>query len=75
MPPKPAKPAKPAKPVKPAKSARSADKPTASRTRVTRQHKPSHDEIAERAYFIHLEEGGCYELENWLRAERELTTA
>jgi hypothetical protein len=65
----------PQKVTKPAKSAKSADKPAASRKRTTRRRKPSHDEIAERAYFIHLEEGGCDELVNWLRAERELTTA
>jgi Protein of unknown function (DUF2934) len=65
----------PAKVAKPAKPAKSADKPTASRKRTTRRGKPSHDVIAERAYFIHLEEGGCDERENWLRAERELTTA
>ena len=29
----------------------------------------------ERAYFIHLEEGGSDQLGNWLRAERELMTA
>jgi Protein of unknown function (DUF2934) len=73
---KPAKPAKSAKSAnKPIKSAKPADKPTASRKRMTRRRKPSHDEIAERAYFIHLEEGGCDELGNWLRAEDELTTA
>ena len=37
--------------------------------------RPDHDEIAERAYFIHLEESDCDELANWLRAERELTPA
>jgi Protein of unknown function (DUF2934) len=36
---------------------------------------PSRDEIAERAYFMHLEDGACDALENWLRAERELTAA
>jgi hypothetical protein len=73
---KPAKPAKSAKPAnKPTKSAKPADKPTASRKRMTRRRKPSHDEIAERAYFIHLEEGGRDQLGNWLRAEDELTTA
>ncbi len=36
---------------------------------------PSHAEISERAYFIHLEEGGRDELSNWLRAETELTAA
>ena len=30
-------------------------------------------EIAERAYYISLEEGRGDELDNWLRAERELT--
>jgi len=66
---------KPAKSPKSAKPAKSADKSTASRKRATRQRKPSHAEIAERAYFIHLEEGGCDQLGDWLRAERELTTA
>lgn len=32
-----------------------------------------YDAIAERAYFIALDEGGDDELANWLRAERELT--
>jgi hypothetical protein len=32
----------------------------------------THDEIAARAYEIHLSEEGGDELENWLRAEREL---
>jgi DUF2934 family protein len=72
---KPAKPAKPVKSAKPAKSAKSAEKPTVSRKRTMRRRTPSHDEIAERAYFIHLEEGGCDELGNWLRAEDELATA
>ena len=36
---------------------------------------PTHDEIAERAYFLHLEGAGADELGNWLRAERELMTA
>jgi hypothetical protein len=33
---------------------------------------PSHEEISERAYFIHLSEPGVEALDNWLRAEREL---
>ena len=65
----------PAKAAKAAKAAKSADKPTAARKRTTRRGKPSHDVIAESAYFIPLEEGGCDERENWRRAERELTTA
>jgi uncharacterized membrane protein len=36
-------------------------------------HSPSYDEISERAYLISLEDGGEDEVENWLRAERELT--
>ena len=44
------------------------------RPKNTPRH-PDHHEIAERAYFIHLQEGDCDELANWLRAERELTAA
>jgi Protein of unknown function (DUF2934) len=36
---------------------------------------PSYDEISQRAYFMALEQGGGDEVANWLRAERELTTA
>jgi Protein of unknown function (DUF2934) len=43
-----------------------------SRKPRTRPSQPGHDEIAERAYFIHLEQGSSDELANWLRAEREL---
>ena len=56
------------KPTKPTK-------PTGSRKPTTRRRKPSHDEISERAYFIHLEEGERDQLGNWLRAERELAAA
>lgn len=74
--PKPTKatatPARPAKPAQPAK-------PAAKRTRSTKRKialsTPSHGEIAERAYFIHLEAGGSDQLANWLQAERELTAA
>jgi hypothetical protein len=58
--------AKPAKPV--AKRVRSVK-------RKPKQQVPSHGEIAERAYFIHLEHGVDDRLANWLRAERELTAA
>jgi hypothetical protein len=34
-----------------------------------------HATIAERAYLIHVDEGNHDELENWLRAERELAVA
>ena len=46
-----------------------------SRKPKTKPRQPTPDEIAERAYLIHLEEGVSDELANWLRAERELTTA
>lgn len=40
-----------------------------------KRRKPSHSQIAERAYFIHLQEGERDEFVNWLRADRELTAA
>jgi Protein of unknown function (DUF2934) len=55
-----------ANPTKPAKKQASARKPR------TRPSQPGHEEIAERAYFIHLEQGSCDEFANWLRADREL---
>jgi len=58
------------KPAKPAPS-----KLTSSRKPSARRRKPDQDEISKRAYFIHVEEGGSDQLGNWLRAERELTTA
>ena len=68
---KPARAAKAPGPAKRPKTARTtktgkAAKPAAART-------PSHDEIADRAYYIHLHEGEPDPLLNWLRAERELT--
>jgi hypothetical protein len=57
-------------PAKPATKRRT----TTSRPK-SRSHKPPHDAIAERAYFIHLEEGSSDEVANWLRAERELRAA
>jgi hypothetical protein len=50
-------------------------KPTASSARATRRRRPSHDKIAERAYFIHIEQGSGDEVGNWLRAEGELMAA
>jgi hypothetical protein len=43
---------------------------------VSRKRKPkvSHEQIAERAYFISMERGGS-DLENWLLAEHELVGA
>ena len=57
------------KPAKPARKRVSPRKPKTTR------RKPDHEQIAERAYFIHLDEGTSDELGNWLRAERELTAA
>ena len=48
-------------------------KPRAATTRTRKRRLiPTHDQIAERAYFIHLDEGGDT-FGNWVRAERELT--
>jgi len=58
-----------ANPIKPAKKRTSARKPQANPSQ------PGHDKIAERAYFVHLEQGSRDELADWLRAERELKAA
>jgi Protein of unknown function (DUF2934) len=54
-------------------------KPVTRRARSTKSKskrpEPSHAEIAERAYFIYLQDGATDEFENWVRAERELTAA
>jgi len=57
------------RPAKPSSKRVGAPKPK------TKPRKPSPREISERAYFIHIEEGGRDELGNWLRAERELTAS
>jgi Protein of unknown function (DUF2934) len=59
-------------PVKPTKS---TDRSASPRPPRTRRRKPSHGEIAQRAYFIHLHDGEPDPLANWLRAERELAAA
>ena len=51
-----------------------APKRATPRTSKTRRPEPSHGEISERAYYLHLE-GQPDELTNWLQAERELTAA
>jgi hypothetical protein len=56
---------------KPSK-APAARKPAARRKRTALP--VSHEHVATRAYYIHLE-GGPDPFENWLRAERELATA
>ena len=58
-------------------------KPVRRRPRTTKpkpmpaseRHRPSHADICERAYFIHLERGESDELADWLRAEQELAAA
>ena len=52
-----------------------AKKRTSAPKTRTRSRKPAHGKIAERAYFIHIEEGNSDDLANWLRAERELMAA
>ena len=59
-------------PEKPAKIARRRSKKPQVVAQAERE--VEHDDIATRAYFIYLDEGRS-ELDNWLRAERELTTA
>lgn len=54
-----------------AKKAPSIRKPAVRRTRKTAV---TEEQIATRAYFLHLE-GGNDPLDNWLRAERELVGA
>ena len=66
---------KPAKTRKAAVTVASSAKSAASRVRTTRRRKVTHDEIAERAYFIHLTDGVGDDVENWLRAENELMAA
>jgi hypothetical protein len=48
---------------------------TLRKPKTRRRPTPSHDEIATRAYFLHLEAPGSDQVGNWLRAERELTPA
>jgi hypothetical protein len=55
-------------PVKPARKRASSAK-----TNGKRRSKITHDAIAERAYFIYVDEGCTDEVDNWLRAERELS--
>ena len=63
----------PAKRTEPKTSkAPAARKPAARRKRAAPP--VSHEHVATRAYYIHLE-GGHDPFENWLRAEAELTTA
>ncbi len=42
---------------------------------ASERHQPTHAEICERAYFIHLDQRDSDELGDWLRAEQELAAA
>jgi hypothetical protein len=57
------------------KTIKPAPKRVSLRKPKTRRRKPSHDEIAMRAYFLHLDAPHSDQLGNWLRAERELRPA
>ncbi len=57
------------------KSTKTATKRATSRKPKGRRREPDQVAIAERAYYIHLDEGGHDEVANWLRAERELAAA
>jgi hypothetical protein len=59
----------------PEKETKTKPKRTGSRRRSSNRREPEHSQIAERAYFIHLQEKSSDELQNWLRAERELSAA
>lgn len=56
----------------PEKQTKTTQKRTSSPRRRSKKREPEHGRIAERAYFIHLQNGSADELQNWLRAEREL---
>lgn len=66
---------KTAKPARKSATTRRKPATTRRRTAATTVRTPDHTAISERAYYIHLEQGGSDELANWLRAERELTPA
>jgi Protein of unknown function (DUF2934) len=51
-----------------------ARKPATKRTTRKTKVEITHEHVATRAYFIHLDEGGDPQ-SNWLRAEQELVPA
>jgi hypothetical protein len=63
-----------------ATQAAATEKTAAKKTTTRRTKKTTEpivltwEDVATRAYYIHLEEGGDAQ-ENWMRAERELATA
>ena len=60
-------------PTKVTRPEKPAGKAPSRRKRTAQAPEPTHDEIAERAYHIYLNEGGGDPLAHWLRAEGELT--
>jgi len=70
------KPSKPAKaPTKSTGPEKPAGKAPSRRKRTAEAPEPTHDEIADRAYHIYLDEGGGDALAHWLRAKGELTNS
>jgi hypothetical protein len=67
-----AKKAAPAKKVAGAKKATAKKAASSAKAATSAKRRPTHDEIAERAYYISEREGGTPD-DNWLRAERELS--
>lgn len=65
----------PAPSTKPSTAKAPAKKRSTTSKAKPRKRKPAHAAIAERAYFIHLEDGSSDDLANWLRAEQELKAA
>ncbi|HEY1524224.1 MAG TPA: hypothetical protein VGF70_14520 [Solirubrobacteraceae bacterium] len=62
-------------PEKSAKPARKRAARTKTKAKTTRDRTVDQSDIAERAYYIHLDQRSSNDVENWLRAERELTAA
>ena len=62
-------------PEKSVKPARKRAATTRTKAKATRARAVEPVDIATRAYYIYLDEGSSDELENWFRAERELTAA
>lgn len=56
-------------------TARARKRTTAPKPAVKPEREVGYDRIAERAYFISLDQGRGDDVANWLRAERELTAA
>lgn len=59
----------------PEKATKLSVRRTRARKAKAEPREPSYSEIAERAYFIALEESDTDALGHWLRAERELSAA